>query len=205
MGRARRSFITLAALALVAHEASAQSPPAVSVALQLRNVAGVPDAIFQDARERVLQIFGRAQITLESESDRDFTSDPPLTLVILITDKRPPSRKVFESGVLGLAAESAQGRGRVAWVFYDRALRYARTQSVPVSVVLAFVIAHELGHLLLPAPAHAKAGIMKDSWTLADIGEARTRGLGFQPEQSDAMRQYLLSISVPYAAGELSY
>ena len=51
-----------------------------------------------------------------------------------------------------------------AYIYYARVLDHARhTQSDPVRA-LALVIAHELGHVLLPEYSHSPSGLMRATW-----------------------------------------
>ena len=54
-------------------------------------------------------------------------------------------------------------------VFYERVLTFAHDHGRPVATILAYTIAHELGHVLLPAPAHAATGLMKAEWGDDDL------------------------------------
>jgi hypothetical protein len=58
---------------------------------------------------------------------------------------------------LGLAVP---GRGR-AYVFYNRLVHAARARPVDIGVVLGRVIAHEIGHVLMPPGQHSTFGIMR--------------------------------------------
>jgi hypothetical protein len=53
--------------------------------------------------------------------------------------------------------------------------------------ILASVIAHELGHLLLQSPQHGE-GIMKANWGVADFEAMKQRRLKFSPEQARKIR-----------------
>ena len=51
-----------------------------------------------------------------------------------------------------------------AYIYYARVLAHARqTRSDPVRA-LALVLAHELGHILLPEYSHSPSGLMRASW-----------------------------------------
>jgi DNA-binding PadR family transcriptional regulator len=64
-------------------------------------------------------------------------------------------------------------------VFYDRILEFPQRQQKGVSTILALVIAHEIGHVLLPAPAHANVGIMQAPWDRHALDQADEHGLLF--------------------------
>ena len=62
----------------------------------------------------------------------------------------------FDDGVLGCAARMT---GR-AYVFVDRVAEHSLYRSANFDMVLGRVMAHELGHLLLPEHSHSAIGIM---------------------------------------------
>jgi hypothetical protein len=49
-------------------------------------------------------------------------------------------------------------------------------------------MAHEMGHLLLPAPAHAPSGIMRAAWDGDDLRHIANGSLQFTPAQQTAIR-----------------
>ncbi len=196
------SFIAVAAFATMVSQVSAQTSRDVTVALEIRNLAAAPDTVLDGAMRGVRAIFDRANIGVES--DEPFQIGGRRSLLVIVTDKRPKSRLASDPLVLGLAAEGVEGRGVIAYVFYDRALQYARRHSLPLSVVIAHVIAHEVGHLLLPRPSHADTGIMKGAWTTIDLMEAQAGRFSFLPEQSESMRRYLSPARPPEIDGEMA-
>jgi hypothetical protein len=63
-------------------------------------------------------------------------------------------------GTFGTAAQVA----RRAHIFYSRIADYAASPRIAVSRPLGIVLAHEIGHLLLPGHAHSPSGIMRAEW-----------------------------------------
>ena len=57
----------------------------------------------------------------------------------------------------------------------------AERYDVSPVLVLACTIAHELGHLLLPAPSHAPEGLMRACWSRDEFHRAAQGQLGFMP------------------------
>lgn len=57
-------------------------------------------------------------------------------------------------------------------------------------IVLAHVMAHEIGHLLLPY-GHSSTGLMRANWDVADLRRAVYRQLKFTPEQAALIRAKL--------------
>jgi hypothetical protein len=89
----------------------------------------------------------------------------------------------LSDGVMGRAAH-ATGR---AVVFYVRITDLARQGRCFVGNVLGKVLAHEVGHLLLPRPGHADRGIMQAGLDLTPDEER------FTVVEANAMRGVLSS------------
>jgi hypothetical protein len=87
-------------------------------------------------------------------------------------------------GVLGRAAK-ASGR---AYIFSHRVAALAARNQRSVGDVLGWVIAHEVGHLVLPENSHSPTGIMS-----AAIDLRPTATPAFTPEQTAAIRVALRS------------
>ncbi len=98
--------------------------------------------------------------------------------VHILQQPRGPSSDVF-----GMAFSSPDGLGRYIDVFYDpiQALSYQHLSS---GELLGYVIAHEIGHLLLGLKAHSRIGIMKPNWGSAELREASMGQLLFSAAES---------------------
>jgi hypothetical protein len=97
-----------------------------------------------------------------------------------------PGPFVPGEAVLGRTPPGHHESGAGFQLFYDTIHEFARAQGQAESAVLALVIAHEIGHLLLPEPAHADAGIMRAPWD----GDALD-GLLFTASEGELIRQRL--------------
>lgn len=86
-------------------------------------------------------------------------------------------------GAVGCALGFAAPRHSLAYAFYNRIVEASRTRPVDVTVVLARVIAHEIGHVLLPPHSHARYGIMR-----ADLDPGVSNPDRFTAEQARAIR-----------------
>jgi hypothetical protein len=155
------------------------------VMIHVYQYAQVPESLFQSAKEQVAKIFLHAGIeTAWRDYPLKMTNSaimpgssgtlPSATLVIKIL---PDSMtRAIRSGrsSLGFAALSpATHRGSEAFVFFDRVKEVTEIRYVIESRLLASVMAHELGHLLL-GPGHSGAGVMGG---LADRDENMVRDL----------------------------
>ena len=68
--------------------------------------------------------------------------------------------------------------------------------------ILGHIMAHEIGHLLLPGGRHSVSGIMKAQWSLNEWKLVRQGALNFAPEQSRFLQAELLRRLRPVAQEE---
>jgi hypothetical protein len=76
----------------------------------------------------------------------------------------------------------------VVTVMYDRIL--FTTERVPEvrPALLAHVLAHEIGHLLMKTNGHSPAGLMKENWSAGDCARMAHRPFAFSPADADMIR-----------------
>jgi len=85
------------------------------------------------------------------------------------------------------ATSRAGGFATHAYIFMDRVLDFADAESAAPAEILALVILHEVGHLLLGNDSHSSTGIMRGKWTREDVKQALMGVLTFTVEQSERM------------------
>ena len=115
------------------------------------------------------------------------------TVTVLVLDAAATTRYVARTGleddrVLGAAARDAHR----AYVFLPRVEFVARFRGRPLGTLLGAAVAHEVGHLLLPAGAHSNVGIMQIDLGLRSLMPAR-----FTPAQAAAIAQRLRTWRLP--------
>ncbi len=78
--------------------------------------------------------------------------------------------------------------GRQVTIFWDRIKVEAASGSHDEGMLLGYVLAHEMGHLLLPAGYHSAYGIMQRRLDFTDLSRARRlRDLCFSEEEAGWM------------------
>jgi hypothetical protein len=92
--------------------------------------------------------------------------------------------------VLGTAYPVEKGAGYFAYVFYDRIQELAQRRRLG-HALLADVMAHEIGHLLLGSTSHSASGIMCAHWNYEELRNAAEGTMSFIPAQSRIMRDRL--------------
>jgi hypothetical protein len=105
----------------------------------------------------------------------------------------PWSSKLRDS-VLGTAFLSAEGEGSYSNVFYGAVQTLHNDCHVSLAGVLAHVMAHEVGHLLLGTNAHSPTGIMRPSWQARELRSIIMGTLLFTSEQAGSMQAKLSDV-----------
>jgi hypothetical protein len=158
------------------------------ITIHIQNQAEAPAATLAGAARRVESVFAAAGLQATwRESPLPLHADSfQLTVVITAAIS---SKESTGDNVLGVAPESPGRCGRVAYVFWDRVADYAVHRRQDPAVVLAMVIAHEMGHLLLPAGSHAMVGVMRAEWREDDFAYAKSGRLGFSQSERTQIRE----------------
>ena len=89
-------------------------------------------------------------------------------------------------------------------VFFDRVSRQARARCLRVNRLLAYVLAHEIAHLLQGISQHSATGIMKARWTGDDSLPMRRRALRFSPVDVELINLGLVARQTGRQAGQRS-
>ena len=180
---------------LLPGRAQAEQPPAPMLTILIHNQAGVPAAEIDAARRTIDRIFTRAgvDVTWETASTRQ----QPFTAAVLLR-KRDPHWQPKARPVMGMALASNEQRG-VAMVYYDAVVAVALKYNRSANELLAIALAHEIGHVLLPHPAHSSDGLMRAEWEGDDIRHAVQGQLHFTPVEADQIRRKLGVARAPEA------
>jgi len=135
--------------------------PSIEVTTDDRSTGG---AELATARARVKHIFAGAGIRVvwrtRARADVDKTATHHVQLVVL-SGSDADEMFLGHGDLLAIAILSVN---RV-YVHYDRVLALARRYRTPPGWFLGVVIAHELGHILLPDAGHAENGLMRATLT----------------------------------------
>jgi hypothetical protein len=152
---------------------------AADVRIEARGGDRVQQAMLWRARTTVTWLYERAGVRVSwgVGSGRvirvQFTRETPAGL-------RP--------GALAYALPFAEGPDTIV-VMVDR-VEVAVIQP-QVTPLLAYVLAHEIGHVLQACDRHSETGIMKARWVVEDYGLMRKFQLGFTPQDVELMHSGL--------------
>jgi hypothetical protein len=161
----RRETATVAAsvvLACLSSGSMARAAELRRVVLDLTDYQPVATAELGDAQQLVVQAYARIGVELAwaGWSDGAPSEDASLRVRVTILNGPMSTRNNPDVSALGEGSHGA----RQAYIYYARIVDFARrTQSDPARV-LAVVLAHELGRVLLPDYSHAPSGLMRPTW-----------------------------------------
>jgi hypothetical protein len=95
-------------------------------------------------------------------------------------------RKIAKERIGDAVLGQTNHQGRRVYIFFGRIVDESFKYSREYTQILGLVVAHELGHVVLPAGSHADSGVMK--------GRAKLRGRiprEFTPEEGETIRALL--------------
>jgi hypothetical protein len=155
----------------------------------LQNDAGVPANVVARAEREVVRLYGLIGVEVDWVSDPRQNCDR-LRVVSLVTWE--PVEKTLSGSVLGWTYVTPEASRNRSEVFVRRVERAGRDFTTPVSTLMAVVMAHELGHTLMPKGSHSKTGLMAASLDASDFRLASLGLLHFSPESAAIIRRGLI-------------
>jgi hypothetical protein len=179
--------------------ALAESPETVqTLVLIVENKAGIADDVLEGARDHVERIYRHSgiQIVWCAEGRKPSVRDA-IQLTVVIVPECFNRKSCQSNSAMGLAL-GAEGQGaQRAYIFADRiyVILWGFVKRMPIvhpeALIMGHVIAHEVGHLMLPAPGHTDDGLMRAELNLHSIEEALRGDLLFTSWQEEQMRRVL--------------
>ena len=185
--------VLLAALAATGTTGTAATGS--SLVLHVDDRVGVPAEELAAAKGEVEGIFAAAGVSITWQEGRfpasvmgvaERAAYPRHIAVMLVTNTDDPL-----PGASGCTLGFSAKRPPVGYAFYNRIVEQSWLYPIDVRVVLGRVIAHELGHVLLPANSHSPSGIMRGNIDLAQENPDR-----FTRDQALAIRAVLAGSTV---------
>ena len=180
---------------------ASQSRPAVTI--RVLN-SGVADAQTMSLARRVaVRIFDHSGINLVwfdcDIRDEGWTTEETCgrqrgaaEFWLRITLKRPPATKVGALAFTELDDRTGDG---AAGVYYPAVVEMAKKWRNREGDVLGAAIAHEVGHLILGANAHAGFGVMRARWSRSQFELIALGELNFARMQSRALQDQIAVLS----------
>ena len=180
-------FLAVAATGLPAD--SSARPVGSAVLVLLQHDAGVPSDVAVRAQAEVVRLYGL--IGVEVAWVTEMPEPGRRVRVVSLVTWEPADHAIPES-VLGLTPAGPHSRGTMAYVFWRRVERSSHKFTTSLPNLLAVAIAHELGHMLLPAGSHATRGLMEAAWHSGYFRSASAGLLHFSTETATLIRRGLM-------------
>ena len=158
------------------------------IVVSVVNEAGVSPRIISDGQLRITAIYEAIGVAVTWV---DTYLDVPNVCVVKIVDEVGADGVNAPPDVVGMGFTNQESGGGLVYVFYDRIAQVSEGNQLDSAALLGAVIAHELGHLLLPSGSHSTRGLMRAGWNRSDILTAD--GLRFTAEQGVRIRARLES------------
>ena len=163
MGQSFSALVVAASLVVAdGVSASGRHPqPELRTTVRVDDKAGVQGTYLKFAKKRAAEVFAMSGVELnwvDGDDANRLKIVAPYTILIMA---EAPGRLKAEMEKLGtdVMGQGAPAVGR-AYIYYDRVLKLNPTPPRDIITTLGDVIAHELGHLMLP-PGHSNLGIMR--------------------------------------------
>lgn len=160
------------------------------------NHARVSTEIVLDAEKEASRVFRGLSLEVTwvncwTRHTDSTTGLEPMTSTRLFVGIVPRAVKLSDA-VFGVAFLGSDGNGRYADVFFESVRRLrAEEPDVGEGRVLAYVMAHEIGHLLLGSNAHSEMGIMKPRWSAVELRKIEMGKLTFTRTECEKIHRRL--------------
>jgi hypothetical protein len=150
----------------------------------VNSVPGVPIDVLLRAKDETARIYADAGVRLA-------WSDPSRILprlTVMVVSNPDAWQKRVGAHALGAAPGSDDGTGRLVYAFYGRIGAASQQHRTDVGKLLGYVMAHELGHILLAGGSHSPTGIMSDRWGQFTMDLVAENLLRFTKEEAESIR-----------------
>jgi hypothetical protein len=130
------------------------------------NLGGLAESDVARAKAEVAAVFRPVEVQIEWKSCDEYGASRPARpwfVVRLRNDKPPVTRTAASLDAMGRAYLAESGEGYLADAYFEAIRKLAARHDADADALLGFVIAHELGHLIL-GEGHVPDGVMQAQW-----------------------------------------
>lgn len=158
------------------------------------NLGGLAESDVARAKAEVEAVFRPVDVEIEWKSCDEYRASGAASrawfLIRLRNDKPPVMRSASSLDAMGRAYIGEGGDCYLADAYLKAVQKLAGAHDADADALLGFVIAHELGHLLL-GEGHVPDGVMQAQWGGAAVKALERRWLQFNPAQRERIQSRL--------------
>jgi hypothetical protein len=178
---------------------AAQTPDDQQVSIRIDDYAHLDAAALARAQDVVAEFYEAIGVRIEwsdtfsrsADAGRGTECISSVDLTVMVLSASMAERTRLPRNVLGAAANGAGRGGRIAYVLYDRVVAASIDADWDAAALMGVVLAHEVGHLLLPHGSHSPDGLMRAHWNIDELRRTNPHALSFTPRQADLIRELL--------------
>jgi hypothetical protein len=196
-------LLVMVGCAILGERTLGAQPSDVLMSIAIYDYAGLVSNQLQRAERAVSRLYRASGVgltwvepnhLLAVRSEASQAAQPAVAdLALIILNAKMTSALAPPKDALGCALGTQRERGRIAYVFFDRLVAIARTEE-EIADLMSLVIAHEIGHLLLPFGSHADTGVMRPVWNANELRHLEVARLSFTPAQLGEIQRRLLRL-----------
>jgi hypothetical protein len=166
------------------------------MSVTLCDQGGVGESVVAAAKAETELVYGSADVRIVWHDCDDLPASPHARnrwFIIRLRGGKPPVKVGASSlDAMGKSFVVDASGGNMADAYYLAVQSFAAQHHTEPGVLLGFVIAHELGHLLL-GPGHTPDGVMQAVWGDKQSEALRQRWLKFSKESTRRIKLALQS------------
>ncbi len=166
---------------------------AESMNVSVCNLGGLAESDVARAKAEVEAVFRPVDVQIEWKSCDEYRASGvgrTWFLIRLRNDKPPVTRSASSLDAMGRAYIGDSGDCYLADAYFKAIQKLAGAHDADADALLGFVIAHELGHLLL-GEGHVPDGVMQAQWGGVAVEALERRWLQFNPAQRERIQSKL--------------
>jgi len=167
-----------------------QKVPRPHILVRFQSSRALPGEVMIEAQDRVTRIFEEIGVSMTWVNDRHVAEAGSRAFVIAVNALSGESERGFlaNAGLPARALGAAIPNAARAYLFFGRIDEMATVSRQCRSVLFGRVLAHEMGHLVLPGAGHSRTGIMQSEMLVGGQHDP-----GFTPSQGVLIRSLLTS------------
>ncbi len=169
-----------------ANSADANQTDSYTIVVNFSNRTEALESEVLLAQAQCSRIFAAINVHIQwgDVNEKNATSEEVFYVVIRLSPYKLIENRPNTSDILGMAFPDT----RVAFIFSDQVKRFGDCTHLEGCSLLGIVIAHEIGHLVLPGSRHTTQGVMAKS-----LDSKQTKEPRFTPKEAKAIRLFLKS------------